>query len=58
MDSKVITSEFRNVAYYGGWFQRKLLGKLSDSGPTLVADCGLEKTSSPVIELLKKSISN
>lgn len=30
-----------DVNYYGGWFSRNLLGSIADSGPTLVADCGI-----------------
>lgn len=53
----IMASEYKTVAYYGGWFRRVLLGGLSDSGPTKVAGCVEQKPFSPMFELFKKSIS-
>ncbi len=35
----------KNMNYYGGWVHRVLLGNLSDSGPTLVKDCGISEAT-------------
>jgi len=36
-----ILGQLKDLNFYGGWFRRRLLGGLADSGPTRVADCGI-----------------
>ncbi len=46
-----------NLNYYGGWFQRGLLGNIADSGPTLISNCGYNETAKDSYELVKRIFS-
>ena len=52
-----VLGKLSDLNYYGGWFNRNLLGSLSDSGPTLKSDCGISDSIKWKSELINKVFS-
>ena len=52
-----VVGELKDLNFYGGWFRHGLLGSLSDSGGTLISDCGINESSRGKNELINKVFS-
>lgn len=50
-------SRLTDLNYYGGWVRRHVLGRLADSGPTRVSDCGYSEASFAKNELINRTFT-